>query len=161
MTTVAAGVLGGALVLTGCSAGGDQGQATPSSTSQHEGHGNSGSSTDSGGMGHPMDGGPAPEGIETAASPTYAAGTEVALNTGHMEGMKGAKATIASSTEETVYMVDDESDCMTDDQSLDRSSRARSSRPPEPVSADAFKVRGEIRPDRRKDRGTTRGGEEQ
>ena len=31
----------------------------------------------------------------------------------HMEGMQGAKATIASSTEETVYMVDYESDGMT------------------------------------------------
>ena len=68
MTTVAAGVLGGALVFTGCSTGGGQDQGTPSTTSQHEGHG---SSSDSGGMEHPMDGGPAPEGIETAASPTY------------------------------------------------------------------------------------------
>ena len=30
-----------------------------------------------------------------------------------MEGMKGAQATIASSTDETVYMVDYESDGMT------------------------------------------------
>ena len=30
-----------------------------------------------------------------------------------MKGMKGAKATIASSTDETVYMVDYESDGMT------------------------------------------------
>mgnify|MGYP002717126223 FL=1 len=106
MTTVAAGVLGGALVLTGCSTGGDQDQATPSSTSQHEGHGSSGSSSDSGGMEHPMDGGPAPEGIETAASPTYPVGTEVTLTADHMEGMDGANATIAGAYDTYTYAVD-------------------------------------------------------
>src|SRR5699024_11037906 len=96
MTTVAAGVLGGALVLTGCSNGGDQDQATPSSTSQHEGHGSSGSSSDSGGMEHPMDGGPAPEGIEKAASPKYPAGTEVTLTAEHMAGMDAPHAANAA-----------------------------------------------------------------
>src|SRR5690625_6604489 len=105
MTTVAAGVLGGALVLTGCSNGGDQDQATPSSTSQHEGHGSSGSSSDSGGMEHPMDGGPAPEGIEKAASPKYPAGTEVTLTAEHMEGMDGANATIAGAFDTYTYAV--------------------------------------------------------
>ena len=103
MTTVAAGVLGGALVFTGCSTGGDQDQATPPTTSQHEGHG---SSSDSGGMEHPMDGGPAPEGIETAASPTYPVGTEVTLTADHMEGMDGANATIAGAYDTYTYAVD-------------------------------------------------------
>ena len=102
-TTVAAGVLGGALVFTGCSTGGDQDQATPPTTSQHEGHG---SSSDSGGMEHPMDGGPAPEGIETAASPTYPVGTEVTLTADHMEGMDGANATIAGAYDTYTYAVD-------------------------------------------------------
>ena len=101
-TTVAAGVLGGALVFTGCSTGGDQDQGTPSTTSQHEGHG---SSSDSGGMEHPMDGGPAPEGIETAASPTYPVGTEVTLTADHMEGMDGANATIAGAYDTYTYAV--------------------------------------------------------
>ncbi|PNL18120.1 YdhK family protein [Micrococcus sp. FDAARGOS_333] len=103
MTTVAAGVLGGALVFTGCSTGGDQDQGTPSTTSQHEGHG---SSSDSGGMEHPMDGGPAPEGIEGAASPTYPVGTEVTLTADHMEGMDGANATIAGAYDTYTYAVD-------------------------------------------------------
>ena len=103
MTTVAAGVLGGALVFTGCSTGGDQDQAAPSTTSHHEGHG---SSSDSGGMEHPMDGGPAPEGIETAASPTYPVGTEVTLTADHMEGMDGANATIAGAYDTYTYAVD-------------------------------------------------------
>lgn len=102
MTTVVAGVLGGALVFTGCSTGGDQDQATPSTTSHHEGHG---SSSDSGGMEHPMDGGPAPEGIETAASPTYPVGTEVTLTADHMEGMDGANATIAGAYDTYTYAV--------------------------------------------------------
>ncbi|MBN6750376.1 YdhK family protein [Micrococcus luteus] len=101
-TIVTAGVLGGALVLTGCSTGGDQDQATPSTTSQHEGHG---SSSDSGGMEHPMDGGPAPEGIETAASPTYPVGTEVRLTADHMEGMDGADATITGAYDTYTYAV--------------------------------------------------------
>ena len=105
MTTVAAGVLGGALVLTGCSTGGDQDQATPSSTSQHEGHGSSGSSSDGGGMEHPMDGGPAPEGIENAASPKHPVGTEVTLTADHMEGMDGAPATIAGAYDTYTYAV--------------------------------------------------------
>ena len=103
MTTVAAGVLGGALVFTGCSTGGAQDQGTPSTTSQHEGHG---SSSDSGGMEHPMDGGPAPEGIETAASPTYPVGTEVTLTADHMEGMDGANAMIAGAYDTYTYAVD-------------------------------------------------------
>ena len=103
MTIVTAGMLGGALVFTGCSTGGDQDQATPSTTSQHEGHG---SSSDSGGMEHPMDGGPAPEGIETAASPTYPVGTEVTLTADHMEGMDGANATIAGAYDTYTYAVD-------------------------------------------------------
>jgi len=96
-------VLGGALVFTGCSTGGGQDQGTPSTTSQHEGHG---SSSDSGGMEHPMDGGPAPEGIETAASPTYPVGTEVTLTADHMEGMDGANATIAGAYDTYTYAVD-------------------------------------------------------
>ena len=39
-------------------------------------------------------------------------GTEVTVNADHMAGMKGAKATIAGSTDETVYMVDYEADGM-------------------------------------------------
>jgi len=105
MTAVAAGVLGGALLLTGCSTGGNQ---------DHQGHG-SGSSASApassdGGMGHssmqhPMDGGPAPAGIEKAASPKYPVGTKVKLTADHMEGMKGAKATIVGAFDTYTYAV--------------------------------------------------------
>jgi hypothetical protein len=102
MTTIAAGVLGGALLLTGCSTGG-QDQGSPATSGSHQGHG--GSSSDSGGMEHPMDGGPAPAGIEKAASPKYPVGTEVKLTASHMEGMDGAKATIVGAYDTYTYAV--------------------------------------------------------
>ncbi|WP_129658143.1 YdhK family protein [Rothia uropygialis] len=100
-TTVAAGALGAALVLTGCSTGGDQGQ----STGQHEGHETSSPAASDDGMEHPMDGGSAPAGIKDAPSPKYPVGTDVTLTADHMEGMDGAKATIAGAYETYTYAV--------------------------------------------------------
>lgn len=105
MTTITAGMLGGALVLSGCSAGEDQ---------SHQGHdGDSSASVPESGdsemdhssMEHPMDGGPAPEGIKDASSPTYPVGTEVTLTADHMEGMDGAKATIVGAFDTSTYAV--------------------------------------------------------
>ena len=53
------------------------------------------------------------EEIEDAGDARLADGTEVTLLAEHMEGMEGVKATIASSTDETVYMVDIDSPEMT------------------------------------------------
>ncbi|WP_199219506.1 YdhK family protein [Corynebacterium liangguodongii] len=53
------------------------------------------------------------EEIKGAGKETLAAGTEVTLEADHMPGMKGAAATIDSSTDETVYVVDVEADGMT------------------------------------------------
>ena len=105
MTTIATGLLGGALVLSGCTAG-DQDQETPAASGNHQGDGGSTSSDDGGGMEHPMDGGPAPEGIEEAADPTYPVGTEVTLTADHMAGMDGAKATIVGAYDTYTYAVD-------------------------------------------------------
>lgn len=52
------------------------------------------------------------EEIEDAAQQRLADGTEVTLAAAHMDGMDGATATIASSTEDTVYVVDFEADGM-------------------------------------------------
>ena len=52
-----------------------------------------------------MDGGPAPAGIEKAASPKYPVGTKVTLTADHMEGMKGAKATIVGAYTTYTYAV--------------------------------------------------------
>jgi len=53
------------------------------------------------------------EEIEDAGEQRLPNGTEVTLLAEHMTGMEGATATIASSTAETVYMVDYEADGMT------------------------------------------------
>src|SRR5690625_6961829 len=76
--SLAAGVLSGALVLTGCSSGESQeGQAAPSTSDSQEGH------DSQGGMEHPMDGEPVPEGMTTAADPKYPVGTEVTRSEEH------------------------------------------------------------------------------
>ncbi|MBM7823426.1 YdhK family protein [Kocuria palustris] len=46
------------------------------------------------------------EELEDPGEAPLPAGTEVVLEADHMPGMEGAEATIESSTEETVYMVD-------------------------------------------------------
>ncbi|WP_405117987.1 YdhK family protein [Paenibacillus sp. FSL H8-0317] len=46
------------------------------------------------------------EEIEGHTDQAYAAGSEVVLSADHMKGMKGAKATIDSSEQTTVYLVD-------------------------------------------------------
>ncbi|MGC3955499.1 MAG: YdhK family protein [Propionicimonas sp.] len=53
------------------------------------------------------------EELDHAGSERLADGTEVTLLAGHMAGMNGARATIASSSDETVYVVDYEADGMT------------------------------------------------
>ena len=106
--TLAAGVLGGALLLTGCSSG-DQ---DPSKAGPHHGGSSSTSSPassdggmDHSSMEHPMDGDPAPAGIEKAASPKYPVGTQVILTADHMMGMDGAKATIVGAYDTYTYAV--------------------------------------------------------
>lgn len=53
------------------------------------------------------------EELENPGEERLADGTEVTVTADHMEGMEGVTATIASSTDETVYVVDYEADGMT------------------------------------------------
>lgn len=53
------------------------------------------------------------EEIEDPGDERLAEGSEVTLLADHMEGMQGVTATIASATDETVYVVDYEADGMT------------------------------------------------
>ena len=52
------------------------------------------------------------EELDGVGDDRLADGTEVTVTAAHMEGMDGARATIASSTDETVYVVDYEADGM-------------------------------------------------
>lgn len=118
LRTVCVGALGGVLALTGCTTGshtdhaGHDGAASsdtaPSGTpteASHEGS-HTEDAMDHAAMGHPMDGGPAPAGIAEAGSPTYPVGTSVVLEADHMEGMKGAAATISGAYDTFAYAVD-------------------------------------------------------
>ena len=101
-TALAAGALAGTVLLTGCSSteGEDNAQASPTASHSEEAHGSHG------GMEHPMDGGPVPEGMTEASDPEYPVGTEVTLATDHMEGMNGAPATVVGAYDTYAYSID-------------------------------------------------------
>ncbi|MGV2445947.1 UNVERIFIED_CONTAM: DUF1541 domain-containing protein [Bacillus sp. ATCC 13368] len=46
-----------------------------------------------------------PEGLKEAKNPTYEVGSQAILETDHMEGMKGAEATIVGAYDTTVYTI--------------------------------------------------------
>src|SRR5699024_8989850 len=54
---------------------------------------------------HPADGGPPPDGIERADTPTYTVGTEFTITADDMPGMDGAPATISGAFDTTAYSV--------------------------------------------------------
>ena len=56
------------------------------------------------GMDHSSDGS-IPEGIMKAENPTYPVGSEAIIETDHMEGMKGATATIVGAFDTTAYSI--------------------------------------------------------
>ncbi|WP_303969223.1 DUF1541 domain-containing protein [Sporosarcina ureae] len=56
------------------------------------------------GMDHSSDGS-IPEGIMEAENPTYPVGSEAIIETDHMEGMKGAAATIVGAFDTTAYSI--------------------------------------------------------
>ena len=106
------------VTATACSAGSDSADhsaheghetsASSSATSQAASSSASGSpSASQGGQEHmhAMDGGPAPEGIAAAEKPTYPVGTQVTLTTDHMEGMRGAPATVVGAYKTVAYAV--------------------------------------------------------
>lgn len=49
--------------------------------------------------------GEVPEGLKVAQNPTFKVGSKVNLDTDHMEGMKGAEATIVGAYDTTAYVV--------------------------------------------------------
>jgi hypothetical protein len=59
---------------------------------------------DHGEMNHSSSG-EVPEGLKVAENPTYETGSQAILETDHMEGMKGAEATIVGAYDTTAYVV--------------------------------------------------------
>ena len=92
-------------LLAGCggTAEDDATQSPQSSMTSDSSASSSGTSEAMGG--HKTDGGPPPEGIEQASSPTYPVGTKVTLTADHMSGMKGAEATISGAFDTTAYSI--------------------------------------------------------
>ncbi|MGM0901027.1 MAG: YdhK family protein [Bacillota bacterium] len=62
------------------------------------------SGTDHSGMDH-SDSGEVPEGLKEAENPKYPVGSKAVITDAHMEGMKGAEATISGAYDTTVYTV--------------------------------------------------------
>ena len=98
---LAAVVVTGAIVFAGCTDSGSDGGQTSGGSEASEASDGGGH----GGMEHPMDGGPAPEGMASAEDPEFPVGTEVTLTADHMEGMEGATATISGAFDTTTYSV--------------------------------------------------------
>jgi hypothetical protein len=46
-----------------------------------------------------------PEGLQEAEEPTYPVGSKVIINADHMEGMKGAEATVSGAYDTTAYVI--------------------------------------------------------
>ena len=101
----------GTLALTSCAGAGDDEVATDPTTTKEQAQTDA-ASPHTQAHDHDTDGGLPPSGIEEATDPTYAVGDSVILDADHMPGMDNAEATIDSSTDETVYMVDFEMDGM-------------------------------------------------
>ncbi|MCT1652909.1 YdhK family protein [Brachybacterium muris] len=98
---LAAVVVTGAIVFAGCTDSGSEEGRTPGESEASE----ASDGGSHGGMEHPMDGGPAPEGMASAEDPEFPVGTEVTLTADHMEGMEGATATISGAFDTTTYSV--------------------------------------------------------
>lgn len=54
---------------------------------------------------HATDGGQAPAGMKEATNPAFPVGTQVVLQADHMDGMKGATATVVGAFDTTAYAV--------------------------------------------------------
>lgn len=99
---VAATAAAAVALLAGCGGTAEEDATQSSVTSDSSA---SGSETSEAMDSHKPDGGPPPEGIEEASSPTYPIGTKVTLTADHMPGMNGAEATISGAFDTTAYSV--------------------------------------------------------
>ncbi|OMF75972.1 YdhK family protein [Paenibacillus glucanolyticus] len=95
------GVLASLIFILG--ACGNTDGANPKSTPSKEPSGNM-DGMDHGSMNH-SGSGEVPEGLKEAENPTYPVGTQAIIESDHMPGMKGAKATMVGAYDTTVYTI--------------------------------------------------------
>lgn len=81
------------LLLAGC---GDENEKAAKDTNTEQEHAH---------MNHMDDGGKLPDGLQEAKDPTYEVGSKAVIEADHMDGMKGAEATIVGAFDTTVYAV--------------------------------------------------------
>lgn len=86
------------IALTAC--GNDSPGNNQSATEQGAGH----AGMNHGDINHSSSG-EVPEGLKDAKSPAFPVGSQVTMNVDHMEGMKGATATIVGAYDTTVYEI--------------------------------------------------------
>ncbi|USK57375.1 DUF1541 domain-containing protein [Cytobacillus solani] len=97
------------LVLGACSNGTDDGKENNEEKNSTASEENKEGSEEMEGMDHNnMDmssSGAVPEGLKVAEDPTYKVGSKAIINSDHMEGMKGAEATIVGAFDTTAYAI--------------------------------------------------------
>jgi hypothetical protein len=97
------------LILGACSNANDENTEDVGNTENTEDVENTEDMEDMEGMDHSnMDmssSGEVPEGLKTAENPTYPVGGKAIIQDAHMEGMKGAEATIVGAYDTTVYTI--------------------------------------------------------
>ena len=76
-----------------------------SSVAEHAGHDDHAADSGHEGHDHPLDGGPAPEGISEAADPKFPVGSEITVKADHMPGMEGAAGRVVGAFRTTTYAV--------------------------------------------------------
>lgn len=100
------------LVLGACANANDENTETTKNTEDHSNTEDTESTEDTenmegmdhGNMNHSSSG-EVPEGLKVAENLTYKVGSKAIIETGHMEGMKGAEATIVGAYDTTVYAI--------------------------------------------------------
>jgi len=97
------------LVLGACSNAKDENKENTGSTESTENTEGTENTENMEGMDHSnmnhSSSGEVPEGLKVAKSPTYEVGSQAIIESDHMAGMKGAKATIVGAYDTTVYTV--------------------------------------------------------
>lgn len=93
-----------AFSLSACASNGEETESDKNTNNENVSSSEESAEMDHSEMNHSGTG-EVPEGLKEAENPTYKVGSQAILETDHMEGMKGAEATIVGAYETTAYVV--------------------------------------------------------